>query len=90
MAHRLWIAWGALLALTVLTGVSARVTDSGRPGAVGLIILAAVTVAKARLICSRYLRMDRAPGFLTGITAGVVLVLAVLTVAFLMPPLPQR
>lgn len=80
------------MALTLMTGLSAGVAGTSPPGTAGTLALAVVTIAKARLILARYLRLRVAPGFLAGFTAAVFAVMAIVTltfvVSFKLPPRP--
>lgn len=80
--------WLALMALTVLTGIAAGVSGPVPPGHPALLMLAAVTIAKARLILSRYLRLSDAPAYLRGFTAGVALTVLIVVITFIVvsPP----
>lgn len=83
MAFRpLVLTWAVLMALTAFAGLAAGVTAREPPGAAGLTLLAVVTALKARLILSRYLRLGEAPAFLAAMTAAVVVVLAIVTLSF--------
>lgn len=84
-ARGLMLVWLSLMALTLLTGVSARVGDAAHPGAMGLVLLAGVTIVKARLILNHYLRLNLAPSFSTGLTVAFAAVLALVTASFLIP-----
>lgn len=75
--------WLALMGLTVLAGLFANAGGEARPDAWALVALAAVTALKARLILARYLHLDRVPAFLSGFTAAVMIVVAVVTVTFI-------
>ena len=76
------------MALTVLTGLAAGVSGPSRPGHPALLVLAAVTVAKARLILSRYLRLSEVPAFLKGFTASVAVTTVIVAISFIVvsPP----
>lgn len=80
--RRLLVTWALLMALTTLAGVAAGVSGDARPGALALVVLAIVVVAKCRLILARYLRLEQAPSFLAGFTAAVAVVMAIVTFVF--------
>jgi len=92
-ARRLLVTWGLLMGLTGLAGFCAAVGGTSRPGAVWLFVLAVVTVVKARLILSRYLRLEAAPSYRAGFTAAVASVIAIVTLTFILdirlPALPR-
>jgi hypothetical protein len=79
--RRLIATWLVLLALIALAGLFARVDTLARPGALGLAALAVVTVAKARLVLSRYLRLEVAPDFLFGFTAALAAIVGLVTLS---------
>ncbi len=69
-------AWLALVALMAIAGLGADLIGHPRLGAAPLLAVAAASIAKARLILSRYLRLGALPGLLAGFTAasGAVIV----------------
>jgi hypothetical protein len=79
--RRLIATWLVLLALIALAGLFARVDTTALPGALGLAALAVVTVAKARLVLSRYLHLEIAPDFLFGFTAAVAAIVGIVTLS---------
>lgn len=81
-ARPLVATWGVLMGLTALAGTVAGVAGDGKPGALALMALAAVIIAKARLILSRYLRLGQAPSALAGFTAAVAAVMVIVTLVF--------
>lgn len=81
-ARPLLVTWALLMALTALAGVAADVTGRGTPGALALAALAAIIIAKTRLILSRYLRLSQAPAALAGFTAAVAAVMIIVTLVF--------
>lgn len=83
----LLLTWLMLLALTAVVGVLAA--GNGSPGAISLLLLGLLIVAKARLIMTRYLRLELEPAFLAAFTATVVVILSISVIAALIdiPPL---
>ena len=81
--RRLILTWALLMGLTVVTGIAGGVMDTARLGALWLPVLALVTVIKGRLILARYLRLERAPGFLGGFTTAIAAAVVLVTVSFM-------
>ncbi len=81
-ARPLVMTWGLLMGLTALAGTAAGVAGDGKPGALALMALAVIIIAKARLILSRYLRLGQAPSALAGFTAVVAAVMVIVTLVF--------
>lgn len=83
-------AWGQLMALTATMAFAANALTSSRPGAVWLVVIAAVAAAKARIVLGFYLGLSRAPGALAGFFAAAVAVLALVAASFLIFPTPAH
>jgi hypothetical protein len=81
--RRLVASWLWLMALTVLAGVFAGLSQAGQPSRPALAALGVVIVAKARLILARYLRLEGVPGVLAGFTMAVAAVMGIVTLTFL-------
>lgn len=81
-SRRLTITWAMLMGLTAFAGIAAGVSGSERPTALALLALAAIIVAKCRLILANYLRLAQAPAILAGFTAAVAIVMTVVTLVF--------
>lgn len=80
--RRLLLTWGILMGLTLALGVSGDVAHPTRLGAIWLAVIGVVTVTKARLVLARYLRLEVAPGFLSGFTGALASTVAVIVVSF--------
>ncbi|MEZ5840950.1 MAG: cytochrome C oxidase subunit IV family protein [Hyphomicrobiales bacterium] len=80
------VAWVLLMLLTIGTAVAGKVGADSHLGPVWLGALAVVTILKARMILTEYLGLYRAPGWRSGFTTTlVVLVGAMFTLAALTP-----
>lgn len=81
--HRHLIAvWAVLIVMTIVVAVAADVTRASRLGAIWLLLIAIVTLAKTRLVLGYYLGLRRNRGALNGMTGAVALTLAIVVAAF--------
>jgi len=80
--RRLLLTWALLMGLTISLGVSGDVVRPTRLSALWLAIIGVVMVIKARLVLARYLRLEIAPGFLSGFTGALATTVAVIVVSF--------
>ena len=80
--RRLILTWGLLMGLTLALAVSGDVVHPTRLGIAWLAVIGVVAVVKARLVLARYLRLEVAPGFLSGFTGALAVTVAVIVVSF--------
>lgn len=76
-------AWLVLILLTGVAGASADLIGHARLGVLPLLVVAAATLAKTRLILTRYLKLGALPGFLAGFTAAAAFIIAIVTAGLL-------
>ncbi len=90
--RHLVLTWGLLMGLTLALAVSGDVVHPTRLGAIWLAVIGIVAVVKARLVLARYLRLEVAPGFLSGFTGalGMTVAVIVLSFAIIHQPLVRR
>lgn len=81
--RRLIRVWLVLMSLTAAMALAADVTNASRLGPLGLLAIAAVTVLKTRLVLGDYLGLRANKPALNGLTAAIVLTMAVVTAAFI-------
>ena len=74
--------WGILMGLTVALAVSGDVVHPTRLGALWLALIGVVALVKARLVLARYLRLEVAPGFLSGFTGVLAVTVTVIVLSF--------
>lgn len=74
---RLFLTWAMLMGLTFAAGLVNAGLETGRYGALLVLALGLATIAKARLILARYLRLETAPSWLSGFTVPIVAVVAI-------------
>jgi hypothetical protein len=86
----LLLDWAALMALSLVLGFAGDVGGLSRPGAVSLVVIALAAAFKARIILRNYLGLVRAPGAAAGFFAAVFVLLALVTVSFLIFPTPAK
>lgn len=86
--HPLFLAWLFLMALTGSVGALASL-EGGKPGFLAFVLVGALTIIKARVILSRYLRLGPGPGFLPAFTVVAVAIMAISVLALKVeiPPL---
>lgn len=80
--RRLILAWVILMGLTTLIGFAGDVAHASRLGALWLAVIGVVTVAKARLVLARYLRLEVAPSFLAGFAGTLGATVAVIVLSY--------
>lgn len=81
--RRLFRVWVLLMSLTLAMALAADVTSASRLGPLGLSAIATVTVFKTRLVLGDYLGLRANTAALNGLTAAIVLTMAIVTVAFI-------
>lgn len=81
--RRLTGAWATLMALTIAMAIAADAHADSKLGSLAVVAVVAAAALKARIILSRYLGLNCAPGALTGFTVAVVAILATVAFSFL-------
>lgn len=76
-------AWLALVGLTMACGAAADVAGRTHLNGLVLLLIAAATALKARLILRYYLRLDAIPGLLTGLAMSATAILSTVTASLL-------
>jgi hypothetical protein len=80
--RRLVLTWVVLMGLTTALGFAGDVLHASRLGIAFLAVIGVVTLVKARLVLARYLRLELAPGFLSGFTGALSVTVAVIVLSF--------
>lgn len=80
--RRLVLTWAVLMGLTTALGFAGDVLHASRLGVAFLAVIGIVTLVKARLVLARYLRLETAPGFLSGFTGALAVTVAVIVLSF--------
>lgn len=78
-AKPLLLAWLVLVALTGVAGFSADLIGRNAFGALPVLAVSAVTLAKVRLILLRYLKLGAQPALLTGFIMAAAVIVAIVT-----------
>lgn len=79
------LAWLLLVVLTAVAGTSADLIGRAGLGYAPLFVVAAVTLAKVRLILSRYLQLGSQPGLLAGFSMATAFIVVAVTVSLVLP-----
>jgi ABC-type transport system involved in cytochrome c biogenesis permease subunit len=80
-SRRLITTWLALVCLMAVAGLASGLGGSGAPGLLALAVLSVATIAKARLVLARYLRLATVPAVLSGFTIGIAAIVILVTMA---------
>ncbi|WP_333822372.1 hypothetical protein [Pinisolibacter sp.] len=80
--RHLVLTWAVLMGLTTALGFAGDVLHASRLGVAFLAVIGVVTLVKARLVLARYLRLELAPGFLSGFTGSLAVTVAVIVLSF--------
>lgn len=78
------LAWLLLVALTGIAGASAHLIGRSGLGHAPLLVLAAATLVKVRIILSRYLDLKPQPALLNGFGTAAAVIIVTVTASLLL------
>lgn len=88
-ARTLFVAWAALMALSVVLALAGDVSHPSRLGEAMMLLLVVAAAGKAHLVLRFYLGLENVPGALAGFTSAVVAILVLVVTSFLVFPTPR-